>query len=525
MNNNRYLLLNYWINKQIGGTKKRWNTLQHNGVLFPPEYIKHNIPIIYKGNKINLDIESEEIATFYAKYIDSEYVNNKTFNKNFWNDWKKILKKNNNNTIESLEDCDFRLINDYLLKEKEEKQKNKENEIKKRKDIEKKYEIAILDGKEEKVGNFRIEPPGIYIGRGCNPLLGKIKKRIYPEDVIINIGKEAPIPSIPDNLQGHKWKKIIHDKSVIWLASWKDNIKNKIKYVWLSDKSDFKSESDIKKFDMARKLKKKIKKIREQNYINLKSNDIKLSQMATVFYFIDNLALRIGNEKGKNEADTVGVTSLRVEHIKLLDNNIIVLDFYGKDYIRYTNKIKVDEQVYLNIHKFIKDKDKKEQLFDSITSNDINKYLQTFMPNLTAKVFRTYNASNLFQKELNKVSNKYDTYNEEDKINILIDEFNAANAKVALLCNHQKKISKSFNEQIERIDNMIKKLKKQIKKTKKLDRKKKLKKRINELKIKKSLKIELKSVSLGTSKVNYIDPRITFAFAKKQVIDINSSHS
>ena len=31
----------------------------------------------------------------------------------------------------------------------------------------------------------------------------------------------------------------------------------------------------------------------------------------------------------------------------------------------------------------------------------------------------------------------------------------------------------------------------------------------------------MKNVSLGTSKVNYIDPRITIAFMKKHDIDIN----
>jgi hypothetical protein len=40
-----------------------------------------------------------------------------------------------------------------------------------------------------------------------------------------------------------------------------------------------------------------------------------------------------------------------------------------------------------------------ECVFDKITSNDINKYLQSFMKDLTAKLFRTYNASNIFQKE------------------------------------------------------------------------------------------------------------------------------
>ena len=58
-------------------------------------------------------------------------------------------------------------------------------------------------------------------------------------------------------------------------------------------------------------------------------------QLATALYFIDNLALRVGGSKDtKEEADTVGVTSLRVEHIENLDNNQIKLDFLGKDSVR-----------------------------------------------------------------------------------------------------------------------------------------------------------------------------------------------
>jgi len=36
---------------------------------------------------------------------------------------------------------------------------------------------------------------------------------------------------------------------------------------------------------------------------------------------IDRLALRVGNEKSEDEADTVGCCSLRVEHVKLEENN------------------------------------------------------------------------------------------------------------------------------------------------------------------------------------------------------------
>ena len=40
-------------------------------------------------------------------------------------------------------------------------------------------------------------------------------------------------------------------------------------------------------------------------------------------------------------------------------------------------------------------------------------------------------------------------------------------------------------------------------------------------KSKKKVKIDLKNVSLGTSKINYIDPRISIAFIKKHDMEID----
>ncbi len=234
------------------------------------------------------------------------------------------------------------------------------------------------------------------------------------------------------------------------MASYKDDITGKIKYVWLGAQSDFKANSDINKFDLARKLKRRIKSIRKQNEEAMNSNDIYTRQIATALYFIDKFALRVGNEKGEDETDTVGVTSLRVEHIDLLNNDKIRLDLLGKDSVRYDRTLEVDPLVYRNIQEFMEGKKKGDQLFNLITPTDVNKYLQSFMKNLTAKVFRTYNASDLFQKELNKITKKYDKYEEMDKINILLDDFNKANAKVAMLCNHQKNITKSTNQQLKK---------------------------------------------------------------------------
>lgn len=516
-------LSKYFLVLQFGGKEvKRWKTLQHNGVLFPPEYIQHNTPLLVKGSEVKLPILAEEYATLYSKYLDSEYIKHASFRRNFWRDFKLTIKGLN---IMSLEDCDFSLIRKYVDKQRDKLQnlsKDQKQEIKEIKEKEaEKYKVAIVDGQPQPVGNFRMEPSGIFMGRGNHPKLGSIKKRVYPEDVTLNLGKEAPIP---ETLKGHKWGKIIHDQSVEWLASWKDPINNKTKYVWLASHSDLRMQSDKDKFELARKLAKEIGKIREENNKNIISKDSTTSQLATALYFIDMLALRVGNEKGEDQADTVGVTSLRVEHLHLLDDASyrIKLDFLGKDSIRYVNEINVDENVYSNLKKYIMNKSKDDELFDLINSTTLNKYLQTFFQELTAKVFRTYNASYLFQEEINNINKKYKGYDKPDKVQVLLDLYNKANIRVALLCNHQKNVSKGFKEQLKKIDDKIHELKEKKETAK---NPKKVQEMIKKLKYKKEVKQELKNLSLGTSKTNYIDPRITVAFMKTHDLPIEKIFS
>lgn len=56
------------------------------------------------------------------------------------------------------------------------------------------------------VGNFRVEPPSLFRGRGEHPKMGKIKQRVYPRDITINIGRDAPIPEHP--YPGQRWKEV-----------------------------------------------------------------------------------------------------------------------------------------------------------------------------------------------------------------------------------------------------------------------------------------------------------------------------
>lgn len=527
-NYEHYLVILY------GGARdeKKWDTLEHNGVMFPPEYEPHGVEIIYDGEKVKLTPEQEEYASFYAKFLETDYVKNRTFNKNFWHDWRKLLGKEHK--IREFDKCDFRPIYDYLLKDKEKRndltKEEKEKQKNERMKQEEQYKYCVIDGKKEAVGNFRIEPPGIFLGRGCHPLIGHVKPRVYPEEITINIGKSAkvPVPIVPGSNKQHKWGQVIHDQTVTWLASWKESITGKNKYVWLAASSQLKSESDINKFETARKLKKKIAQIRKSNAENMDSSDLFKKQLATALYIIDNFALRVGNEKGEDQADTVGVVSLRVEHMELLSDNKIKLDFLGKDSIRYVNTVTVDDIVYRNLQQFTQNKPKDEEIFDKISTQNLNDYLSEFMEGLTAKVFRTYNASYRFQHELNKITETDDIKNMEEKerIDYLLYLYNKANKVVAELCNHQKNASKNFSEQVDKINKQIKELKhkkKEYQEKKKKDKVAAVEAKIKKLIMTRDIKTELKTLSLGTSRANYIDPRITVAFFKRLKLPIEKA--
>lgn len=71
------------------------------------------------------------------------------------------------------------------------------------------------------------------------------------------------------------------------------------------------------------------------------------------------------------------------------------------------------------------------------------------MKGLSAKVFRTYNASHTFQKQLEKLTNM------EESIPDKMLSFNRANRDVAVLCNHQRAAPKGHEQQMGRIQDRV----------------------------------------------------------------------
>ena len=552
----------------------KWKTLGHNGVLFPPEYNYQKISIKVKGKKISLNRKQEEMAWAWTKKRDTPYVQDKVFIKNFTNDFLEQFEEKYNNL--SIDDFDF---TEMIKIQEREKEHNSKPEIKKKLAIERKekrevlkerYGYAIVNGSKTEVGNYMVEPASIFMGRGEHPFRGKWKRMAEPEDIVLNLGKKAKVPTCP--IKNKTWGKIIHNNEFTWLAKWHDQLTNKDKYVWLSDTSTIRQEQDRVKYEKAINLQKSILKIRKHIKNNLASTDEKIQKIATVTYLIDNLAMRVGDEKDEDEADTVGATTLRVEHI-IINGNKIEFDFLGKDSVRWkkTLEIKGDTQFIKNIQKLTRGKNPNDAIFDKISSTDVNKFLSENKKGITAKVFRTYHASNQVNDYLDKCGLK-----SEDDDYLKIYHAKMANLEAAVQCNHKKTPTKNWEEGMKKKENKIKDVNKELKNIKsliknqehkcvvcnkelsingdkikcedeklhkddakllkKIERQKvriikekerinnkqnRVEERLNKMKLKVEVDKKTKEYNLNTSLRNYIDPRIYKNWSEKVELDWN----
>ncbi|XP_055639577.1 DNA topoisomerase I, mitochondrial isoform X1 [Toxorhynchites rutilus septentrionalis] len=514
----------------------KWNFLEHKGPVFAPPYepLPSNIKFEYDGKEMKLSQDTEEIAGFYARMLEHDYTSKDVFNDNFFKDWRKAMTSGEREKIKDLKKCNFRYMKKFFdeLSEKN-RNRTKEEKLKLKEQNEalmKEYGTCIIDGHKEKIGNFKIEPPGLFRGRGEHPKMGLVKRRVMPEDVIINCAKNSKYPEAPE---GHRWKEVRHDNTVSWLASWTENVQGQVKYVMLNPSSKLKGEKDWQKYETARRLLKHIDKIRETYHDEWKSKEMRIRQRAVALYFIDKLALRAGNEKDEDQADTVGCCSLRVEHIELHKElngkeNVVVFDFLGKDSIRYYNEVEVEKRVFKNLELFKENKKPGDDLFDRLNTTVMNEHLRDLMDGLTAKVFRTFNASFTLQNQLAELTDPDMTVPEK------LLAYNRANRAVAILCNHQRAVPKTHDksmsnlkekirlkrEAVDTCQRELKDLKKSSvrdtvardKKTKQLER---LKDQLMKLELQETDKDENKTIALGTSKLNYLDPRISVAWCKK----------
>lgn len=514
----------------------KWKTLEHNGVAFPPNHILKRFSIYINNEKLNLNNEQEELVYAWAKKKDTHYIKDALFQNNFLNDLKKILPERFQ-TIDNINNIDFSDAFKFVDQEikqkitekeriknssKEEKKKLLETKKQERERLKNFYGKARVDGFEVEVANWLVEPPGLFMGRGLHPLRGRWKPRITPQDVILNLGEDAPVPE-------GAWKSIVHDHSSTWLATWTEKLTDKRKYVWLHDSAFIRQNTDKEKYDKAMNLEKFALKVQKE-IINkmIHAKDMNQRKIATVCYLIFKLAMRVGDEKDKDEADTVGASTLRVEHIKFPEKNgkkYIEFNFLGKDSVPWQKTIEIGsidtKGLYDNLKLFMKDKRNDSQIFDNINSTKVNAFLRkidpTNVPGLTAKVFRTYLATKIVKEALKNPPFEVNKKASESK-KIYVAKI--ANLKAAIECNHKKGIDPNnpaskkalerFAESINKKEESIEKIRNDIlsKKWKTEKQKEKLESRMEKIQYQLKLQKETRDYNLGTSLRNYIDPRV-----------------
>ena len=521
---------------------RKWTTLEHRGVAFPPNYQIRGLKISIAGERHPLSHEQEELVYSWSKKKDTHYIKDPVFQANFLSDFKKLLPERFQN-ISRLTEIDFSeafalIDQEKMMKEAEmERIRNLPKDEKKKIRLAKKSEIdrlkglygkAIVDGVEVDVANWLVEPPGLFMGRGQHPLRGRWKPRVTPSDVILNLGEEAPVP------EGN-WKGVIHDHSSTWLATWIEKLTGRRKYVWLHDSSSLRQNSDREKYDKANRLERHISRV-QREIINrmLKSRDVNQRKTSTVCYLIFKLAMRVGDEKDPEEADTVGASTLRVEHITFKEDKDggkqIEFNFLGKDSVPWQKIVKVTSEdtigLYNNLKKLIQGKERTSQIFEGITSSKVNAFLRSIdsknLPGLTAKVFRTFITTNVVRETLAKPP-----FNRIDKMSSEAEKIYAvkiANLNAAITCNHKKGIDpknpasvkaiQKFNDSVAKKEETIGKLRSELDsdRSKTESQVKRIKDRLERIELQLKLQKETRDYNLGTSLRNYIDPRVIAAW-------------
>ncbi len=449
-------------------------SLEHNGiiVLRPPE--PQGFEIVVRGEPTILNQLQEEMAVAWVRKLGTPYVEDPVFIENFMTDFSRALKAR---PRLSLEEVDFSPIVYFVEQEraakeamtKEEKRAAREARKVERERLKEEFGYAFVDGERMELGNYQTEPSGIFMGRGEHPLRGRWKQGARESDITLNLSPDAEIPE-------GSWAKIEWAPESMWIAKWNDDLTNSTKYIWLHDSTPIKQAREAAKFDTAMRVAKNLESIRAHIMDGIHSEKPRRRMLATACYLIDMLNLRVGDEKDPDEADTVGATTLRVEHLTFR-NGLVVFDFLGKDSVAWHKEIELPPDVYDTLYELYEnalervesyesrrgkrtqvDSKKPAQIFPSIGSSHVNRFLSEVDKNLTAKVFRTFHATLTMQDELSKRKTK-----RADPDFVKKEAVKRANLEVARVMNHTKQAPKGWPRTTERYHERIKKAEERIK--------------------------------------------------------------
>jgi DNA topoisomerase I len=483
----------------------KWKTLRHNGVAFPSPYDYRGLAVKIKTEKFKLSAEQEEMLMAWAKKKDTPYVQDAVFQKNFLDDLKRYLPERFAGI--SLMDLDWSELYVIADREKttnlsdEEKKKRSAERKTEREELKTRHGTALIDDIETEVGAYLVEPPGILMGRGAHPLRGKWKVRVSPSDVTLNLDEDAPVPPGDwkvvhdhDSMWIATWYDKLSDKrKYVWLAdsSHLRQERDKEKYLkaaklessvervrheiaqrmnfqdsqahasvehrrkqLVAQKTELEAQllkaTEVGNREARRKLEDQLAALQkeietlDQRAKRVHADEMKTRQLASVCYLIDRLAMRVGDEKDEDEADTVGASTLRVEHIQV-GRDRIEFKFLGKDSVEWQKSLPLnhDETILAhNLQDFMHGKAPADQIFDQIDSTHVNRFLSSIVPGLTAKVFRTYHATHAvraFLENQSQLAPDAPAYEKEYVAKL-------ANLESATVCNHKRTPPKNWQE-------------------------------------------------------------------------------
>ncbi|MDZ7413894.1 MAG: DNA topoisomerase I [candidate division KSB1 bacterium] len=444
--------------------------LIHNGVVVPEPPPYRGLKLKIRGVERTLDPKQEEMAIAWARKQGTPYVEDPVFVRNFLEDFSTAL---------GIEpplrpgEVDFgpavKIVEEErqakLAMSKEERKALAAERKAKREALKERYGYAVVDGERVELGTYLAEPSCIFMGRGKHPLRGRWKEGPQQSDITLNLSPNAPRPA------GH-WQEIVWEPDSLWVARWKDKLSGKMKYIWLHDTAPVKQAREASKFDKAHELDAELERVRRQIAQDLTSPEPRRREVATACYLIDALCMRVGDEKDPDEADTVGATTLRPEHVKLHQGGVAEFRFLGKDSVLWHKKLTLPPEVVANLQELIRNArpsnnrnrkkhpmHEKPQLFPGISSRHVNEYLSSILPGLTAKVFRTHHATRAVRHSL-----EHSGVSADDPEYKKWQAAALANLEAAILCNHTKKAPANWNERREKLKERQRKAEERVEK-------------------------------------------------------------
>lgn len=525
--------------------KHAMKSLEHEGI-FVPVYDYKGFSITVNGQTLKLKEKSEQMAVAWMRRNLSATLAppDSVFKKNFMKAFLNQLREENPSAgfldsfipeyLNSLEhppatqtnggrktsEILFDQVEGFIKEDKakkealtkEEKKKLAEDRKTVRLDNKEKYGYAVVDGQKLEVANWTSEPSCLFAGRGDHPQRGKWKEGPSQGDITLN---SSTITDRDAKKAG--WAGAVWEPNKMYIASWKDKLTGKIKYVWFSDTAFLKQNREKEKFQKAETLGKQIKTVEQHIQRNLNAKDEDRRKVATVAWLIFAVNMRVGDEKDPDEADTVGAITLRAEHIKI-DGDKLNFHFLGKDSVEWDKTVPAPPEVIRNIQHYMKTS--KQYLFEGVDSKKVARFLSEKIPKLSAKVFRTWKCTATLETALK---------NETEKEKVAKDSpdykkayvAKMANYEVAVVANHKKKIPPTFDQRLEKKEANLKSLTAQLEVKKATGKKTEaLETRIARAKLDIELTRLTKEYNLGTSLKSYIDPTAYVKWAKKVKFDI-----